>query len=167
MRRGDLLDDIANPAQSWSSSAQDAELEQWTAAFWAAHPGHRILAPPSPDLHACFEMADALVADISSVPTDFLATNRPYAIVNCTGRSAEEFRETSATARGGFVLGSDVTSLEAGLDELVRAAGPGPDPTAAAREQARHYLLGPRTADPAARFREELDRICGTGEDVD
>jgi hypothetical protein len=155
-RSGDLLELALAPPGEWSPAEHDAAVRQWTDAFWAAHPGHRILTPPAPDLHACFEMADALVADISSVPNDFLAANRPYAVVNCTGRPAADFRARSATAQGGFVLDADL----ADLDALIRAAGPGPDPTAAARAEARRYLLGPRAADPAARFREELDRIC-------
>jgi len=97
-----------------------------------------------------------VTSDISSVPNDFLATNRPYAIVNCTGEPAGQFQQRSATARGGFVLDPDLGEL----DELVRAAGGAPDPTAVARKEARDYLLGPRTADPAARFRAELERIC-------
>ena len=153
---GDLLDHIARPAAPWSRAAHDAAVAEWTDAFWAAHPGHRILTAPAPDLHACFDLADALIADISSVPNDFLATNRPYAIVNCTGASAAEFQERSATARGGFVLDPGLGEL----DDLLRAAGAGPDPTAVPRKEARDYLLGPRTADPAARFRHELDRIC-------
>ena len=152
----DVLDRVAEPPQAWSLAEHEAALSAWTDAFWAAHPGHRILTPPAPELHACFELADALIADISSVPNDFLATNRPYAIVNCTGEPAGQFQQRSATARGGFVLDPDLGEL----DELVRAAGGAPDPTAVARKEARDYLLGPRTADPAARFRAELERIC-------
>jgi hypothetical protein len=153
---GDLLELIAAPSTGWSRLEHDAAVLRWTDAFWAAHPGHRILTTPLPDLHACFEVADALIADISSVPNDFLAADRPYAIVNCTGMSAEEFLARSATARGGFVLEPDL----AALDALVHAASGAPDRTAVARKQARDYLLGPRTADPAARFRQELERIC-------
>jgi hypothetical protein len=128
-----------------------------TERFWRDNPHHRILMGPSaPDLYACFERTDLLLADISSVTTDFLAADRPYAVLNVTGMSDDQFREDSPVASGGFVVGQ----ADRNLDEIIVAARGGPDPTASARQRARTYLLGPRTDDPTANLRAELDRIC-------
>lgn len=152
----DLLDLAAAGPARWSRTEHDAAVERWTAAYWAARPGHRVLTPPAPDLHACFTVADALIADISSVISDFLAADRPYAVVSAGGSAEHEVRERWPSTAGGFVLGPDLAALH-GL--LAAARGDG-DPTAAARARTRHDLLGPRTADPVATFRAELDRVC-------
>jgi len=124
--------------------------------YWAAAPAaHRILTPPAPDLQSCFTEADALVADVSSVTTDFLATDRPYAVVDAGGLGPVEFCGRYPSAAGGVVIGPDLR----GLDVLLRAAR-GEDPTAAARHATRDYLLGP--ADAAATFRAAVDRLVAT-----
>jgi hypothetical protein len=153
---GDLLDAVLRPQDdSWARVAHDAAVAEWNSRFWAATPGHRLLTPPAPDLYACFGVTDALIADVSSVATDFLAADRPYAIVNVTDGSEAEFRTRIASTAGGFVLDHDF----ANLDQLLTAAAGGPDPTAPGRAQARRYLLGPRTADPTQTFRSELKRL--------
>jgi hypothetical protein len=152
----DLLDELAVRDSASSLAEHEALVRQWAAAYWAASPGHRILTPPAPDLHSCFTMTDALIADISSVTSDFLAADRPYAVVNCTGRPDAEFQARSRSAAGGFILGAGLGAM----DPLIRAARGGEDPTAAVRSLARVELLGPRTADPTERFRREIDRIC-------
>jgi hypothetical protein len=152
---GDLLDRVVSRDPEWSPAEHDAEVRRWNAAYWAASPGHRILTPPAPDLHDCFTMADALIADISSVTSDFLAADRPYAVVNCTETPDAEFQKRSPSAAGGFVLAPDL----AAMDALIEAARGGDDPSAAARTRARRHLLGPRTADPTARFCAEIDRL--------
>ncbi|WP_375476614.1 hypothetical protein [uncultured Jatrophihabitans sp.] len=165
--RGDVLADVVLADGAQGDGAQgngappsiaehDAALRDWTAAYWRAHPGHRILTAPAPDLYACFAAADALIADISSVASDFLAANRPYAVLNVTDLPAAEFRERSSSAAGGFVLDAGFGEL----DGLLAAAAGGPDPTANARAQARRHLLGPRTDDPAQTFRAQVDRLC-------
>lgn len=155
---GDLLDDVTNPCMQ-SREVHDAAIERWTAQYWSDNPGHRILTSPAPELHACFAMADALIADISSVTTEFLAADRPYAVVNITGVAHDVFRRNSPSTSGGFVLDPDLRELDAVLDA---ARGDG-DPTATAREQARRYVLGPRTTDPIQTFRDEVDRVCSSG----
>lgn len=153
---GDVLDDVVLKPQTWSSEQHDDEVRRWTDSYWAANPGHRILTAPAPELYACFATADALISDVSSVTTDFLAADRPYAVVNVTNAPDEQFRVSSPAAAGGFVVGRDLGEL----DGLLSAAGGGIDPTASAREDARRYLLGPRTTDPADAFRVEVHRIC-------
>jgi hypothetical protein len=152
----DLLDAVLrSPTGPWSRTAYNAAVADWTARFWAATPGHRVLTPPAPDLYACFCVTDVLIADVSSVTTDFLATDRPYAVVNVTGEPEPEFRQRIPSSAGGFVLNPDL----AALGDLLAAGAGGPDPTSAARAQARQYLLGPRTADPTQTFRVELKRL--------
>ena len=93
---------------------------------------------------------------MSSVTTDFLAADRPYAVLNMTGLPDADFAEQSAAAGGGFVLGRDL----AALDDLLNAARGAHEPTESARAAARRYLLGPRTADSAETFRREVARVC-------
>ena len=152
---GDLLDDLVRPAPAWSRAKHTAAVSEWDARYWAASPGHRVLTHPAPDLYACFSTTDVLIADVSSVTTDFLATDRPYAIVNVSDEPEPVFRQRIPSTAGGFVLGRDL----AVLDQLLAAAGPGPDPTATGRAGARDYLLGPRTPDPTQTFRAELKRL--------
>ena len=129
----------------------------WTDEYWLQHPGHRILTPPAPDVAACFAMTDVLVADVSSLVTDFLAADRPYAVVKPSGVGDAAFRAATPSARGGFLLDGELSTLDALLD----AARTGHDPSAEARRAVTGYLLGPRTPDPTASFRAQLDRICG------
>jgi hypothetical protein len=160
-RPADLLTAVNPDGAGQSRARHDAALRQWTARYWAQTPGHRILTQPAPSLHACFSTTDLLIADISSVVADWLATDRPYAIVNLTDLPAAEFRHHSRTASGGFVLSPDL----AGLAGILTAARTGNDPTSADRAAARTYLLGPRTADPAETFRRNIDRLCNDAQD--
>ncbi|SHG06859.1 hypothetical protein SAMN05443575_1283 [Jatrophihabitans endophyticus] len=146
----------AGPGAPTSGAAARAERAR---QFWADRPGHRILTGAEPDLYAAFRVADALVADVSSVVTDFLAADRPYAVVNNTEQSDDDFRANVPAAAGGFLIGRDLT----GLDELLAAATDArDDPTAAARARARRYLLGASGAEAQRRFCDELDRVTGT-----
>lgn len=158
-RRGDLLDlALASSSPAWSRQDHLARTEAWTRQYWEAAPRqHRILRPPAPDLAASFAVADALVADVSSVATEFLATGRPYAIVNASARTDRDFRAAYPSAAGGYLLDPDLTELGV---LLVAAAG-GVDPLGRARRAARDHLLGPPMDDPDAAFRAAVDRLCG------
>jgi hypothetical protein len=116
---------------------------------------HCILVPPCAGLYETFDATDVLIADISSVITDFLAADRPYAVVNTAGLSPAKLRERAPSTAGGFVLDVDLHQL----DDLLTAAR-GTDPTAAARRATAHHLLGPRPADPAEPFRRAVERLC-------
>ena len=155
---GDLLDEVVGQPAPWSRDAHDAAVATWTAQYLAAQPGHRVLTPPAPELHACFAVADALIADVSSVITDFLVTDRPYAVVNATDETNAEFRRRVPSAAGGFILDRGMRDLRG----LLAAARGESDPTAVQRAEVRRYMLGPRTNDPTETFRAELQRLCVT-----
>jgi hypothetical protein len=116
---------------------------------------HCILVPPSASLYETFDATDVLIADISSVTTDYLAADRPYAVVNTMGLTAEQLHSRAPSTAGGFVLDTDLRQL----DDLLAAAR-GPDPTAAARRDTARRLLGPRPADPNEPFRQAVERLC-------
>ncbi|MBV9291828.1 MAG: CDP-glycerol glycerophosphotransferase family protein [Frankiales bacterium] len=94
--------------------------------------------PCPPELADCLATASALVADVSSVVSEYLALDRPYAVVDTRGLGDEEFRRRYAGARGGFVLGPDLEALPA---LLAAAAGKG-DVTDADRHRLRADSLG-------------------------
>lgn len=107
----------------------------------------------------CFNATDALVTDVSSVATDYLATRKPLAIVDLAGDSAA-CRRAHPVARVAYLL-SPPDGLAAGLDALL-----GPDPLAGAREAARRHYLGDAPADGhadlfVAAAREAIDNAIG------
>jgi CDP-glycerol:poly(glycerophosphate) glycerophosphotransferase len=89
----------------------------------------------------CFNAADALVTDVSSVVSDFLFSAKPFA-VTATQPSAgpEEFAKDCPLAAAGYVL--PVASLDADLDGVLDLLL-GDDPKAALRRGLRTAYLGP------------------------
>ncbi|MBP2706074.1 CDP-glycerol glycerophosphotransferase family protein [Microbispora sp. RL4-1S] len=109
-----------------------------------------------PGLYDCFNEADVLIGDISSVVSDFIASGKPYVVTNVAGLPEDEFRSRYPAAGAAYLLG-------AGLDELpgiLRRLDDGEDVMAEPRRALRAYLLGPDHPDPLARFDEELRRAC-------
>ena len=84
----------------------------------------------------CFNAADALVSDVSSVVPDFLYSEKPFAVA-AMGASVEEFFAEMPVARGGYVVAGDASNLDAVLDDLL-----GADPQRAERHRLKTYYLG-------------------------
>lgn len=144
------------PPDAPSSPDEHRRAErEWVARYWRVGAGrHRLLLAPAPPLLECFAVADALLSDVSSVVTDFLATDRPLAIADPAGLGTPEFRRRHFAAGGGWVIGPDLD----GLAEFCAAAGGGPDPSASGRRAARHGLLGSRSTGDAE-FQAAVDRL--------
>jgi len=110
--------------------------------------------PPGESLATTLAGATGVIADVSSVASEYLAYDRPYAVADTRGLGTEEFNARFAVTAGGFVLGADL----AGLDDFVAAASGGDDATTAARRRLRQDALG----DPATsqqRFAAAVDRL--------
>lgn len=88
--------------------------------------------------------SDALVSDVSSVVSDFLASGKPYAMTSMHG-SVEEFRAENPVAETGYVILGDMSNLDDALDDLLFA-----DPLAAERQERRRHVLGDFTGDESA-----------------
>jgi hypothetical protein len=155
--------DEATLARDSKLAADDAEwlrlTEAWHAAYWSSQAWwqHQVITGSLPVLYECFNQADLLVSDISSVVSDFLAAGKPYVVTNPEGLGEDEFREKFPTAGAAYLLGPDCAGL-AGM--LAQAAAPGEDPLAEARRELRRYLLGPDKPDALTRFSDAVEALA-------
>ncbi|HEX6758918.1 MAG TPA: CDP-glycerol glycerophosphotransferase family protein [Propionibacteriaceae bacterium] len=106
------------------------------------------------DIPACFNHCDALITDVSSVASDFLATGKPLAMVAIQQQGAA-FRQAIPMARVAYVIERDMSTLPEALDELLER-----DSLAAARREYRRYCLGDALGAEAPNgFFREVERI--------
>ena len=141
----------------------DAEWREltdaWHAAYWRSQEPwrHRVVTGPRPVLYDCFDHADLLISDISSVVADFIASGKPYAVANPDGLGEDEFRTEYPTAAAAYLIDPGCTALP---DVLAEAAGPGPDRLAGARQELKGYLLGPDHPDALTRFNNAVETLA-------
>jgi hypothetical protein len=110
------------------------------------------------DIPDCFNHCDALITDVSSVASDFLATGKPFAMV-AIQQKGDAFRQSTPSARVAYVIESDLSTLPEALDELL-----GPDTLADARRAYRSYCLGDALgAEAPLPFLREVERILDGG----
>jgi len=99
-----------------------------------------------------FNDADVLIADISSVLSDFIQSQKPYIVANLTDLDDVAFRDQFPSAAAAYLL--DPTALQVGaVLDLIR----GDDPLAERRRELKNYLLGPDEPDAATRFETAVD----------
>jgi hypothetical protein len=104
----------------------------------------------------CANHVDALISDVSSVVSDFLQSEKPYAMTAMRG-SVEDFRRKYPVARGGYVLLGDLSNLDSVLDELLQT-----DPLASARSELKRYVLGEFTGGQSAEaFADFVRELAG------
>ncbi|WP_328747466.1 hypothetical protein OHT57_18150 [Streptomyces sp. NBC_00285] len=115
---------------------------EWNVAYWRSFPvwEHRVISGSEPRLYDCFNVADAMVSDISSVVSDFIASGKPYAVTDSAELGVEEFKRQNTAVRAATVLSNSAAELGELLDAVrVQAA----DPLAEDRVELKQYLLGP------------------------
>ncbi|MGQ5637408.1 MULTISPECIES: hypothetical protein [unclassified Streptomyces] len=115
---------------------------EWNDAYWRSFPSyeHRVITGAEPRLYDCFNVSDAMVSDISSVVSDFIASGKPYAVTDSGEIGHEEFKRQNTAVRAAVILSNDAREL-GGLLGAVR--DPAADPLADARKELKRYLLGP------------------------
>ncbi|WP_375424771.1 CDP-glycerol glycerophosphotransferase family protein [uncultured Friedmanniella sp.] len=108
------------------------------------------------DIPDCVNAVDALVTDVSSVASDFLASGKPIAMV-AIQRRGDAFRKEFAMARVSYLIEKDLSTLESALDDLLED-----DPLAEKRRAYRSYCLGDELGEHAAEpFLRAAGRIVG------
>jgi len=133
--------------------------DQWHAAYWQSQEPwrHRVVTGPRPALYDCFDHADLLISDISSVIADFIASGKPYAVANPDGRDEDEFRAEFPTTAAAYLIDADCLALP---DVIAETTGPGPDRLAGARRDLKGYLLGPDHPDALTRFNNAIGALA-------
>lgn len=104
------------------------------------------------DVADCINVSDALVTDVSSVASDYLAAGKPMAMVAIRAKG-EKFRQQFPIARVAYVIEKDLSTLDSALDALL-----GDDPLADERRGYRRHCLGDHLGAQAA---DDFLRIAG------
>ncbi|GGZ71925.1 hypothetical protein GCM10010389_06400 [Streptomyces echinoruber] len=115
---------------------------EWNDAYWRSFPSwqHRVITGAEPRLYDCFNVSEAMVSDISSVVSDFIASGKPYAVTDSAGLGEEEFKRQNTAVRAAVILSNSANELGALLDAV---RDPAADPLAKDRKELKEYLLGP------------------------
>jgi hypothetical protein len=137
---------------------------EWNDAYWRSFGSfeHRVVTGAEPRLYDCFNVSDAMVSDISSVVSDFIASGKPYAVADSAGLGVEEFKRQNTAVRAAVILSNKATEL----GELLAAVrAPAADKLAADRKELKQYLLGPDEPTSIEQFNTavaDLARKAGT-----
>jgi len=115
---------------------------EWNDAYWRSFGfhEHRVITGAEPRLYDCFNVSDAMVSDISSVVSDFIASGKPYAVTDSAELGVEEFKRQNTAVRAATILSNSAAELGGLLDAVRDPAG---DPLAEDRKELKQYLLGP------------------------
>ncbi|MFF2061473.1 hypothetical protein ACFVWZ_06675 [Streptomyces sp. NPDC058200] len=139
-------DEAEESRDSTADPERQAELTrlrtEWNSAYWRSFGWweHRVIGGAEPRLYDCFNESDAMVSDISSVVSDFIASGKPYAVTDSAALGAEEFKRQNTAVRAAVILSNSANEL----DQLLAAvADPSADRLADARHELKRYLLGP------------------------
>ncbi|MFF2650640.1 hypothetical protein [Streptomyces sp. NPDC058045] len=137
--------------------------EEWNAAYWRSFPSweHRVIEGAEPRLYDCFNESEAMVSDISSVVSDFIASGKPYAVTDSAELGAEEFKRQNTAVRAAVILSNGAGELDA---LLAAVRDPAADELAAARAELKEYLLGPDEPASMVRFNSAVDALAAKAE---
>lgn len=132
---------------------------EWNEAYWRSFPTweHRVVEGAEPRLFDCFNVSDAMVSDISSVVSDFLASGKPYAVTDSAELGAEEFKRQNTAVRAAVILSNKASEL----GELLAAVrDPEADPLAEDRKELKTYLLGPDEPSSIEQFNTAVKELA-------
>ncbi|KUN83598.1 hypothetical protein AQJ66_18480 [Streptomyces bungoensis] len=150
--KGDEAEATRDGIVDLAEHAEIARLRaEWNDAYWRSFPAyeHRVITGAEPRLYDCFNVSDAMVSDISSVVSDFIASGKPYAVTDSAELGVEEFKRQNTAVRAAVILSNGAEEL-GGLLDAVR--DPAADLLAEARAELKEYLLGPDVPPSIDRF---------------
>ncbi|MFF8312929.1 hypothetical protein [Streptomyces lydicus] len=146
------------------AAAVEAAITAWEKAYWNSFPEweHQIITAARPGIFSCFNQADVLISDVSSVVSDYLTSEKPYAVANTSGMSEDDFRANFPTVRAATIL-TPAADEVAGLLAAVR--NPEKDTLAAERAELKEHLLGPSDPPSSVRFNQAALDLCAKADE--
>ncbi|MFD7106863.1 hypothetical protein [Streptomyces celluloflavus] len=146
------------------AAAVAAAATAWEHAYWDSFPEweHRVVTTVRPGVFSCFNQADVLISDVSSVISDYLASGKPYAVANTSGMAEADFRANFPTVRAAAVLTPGADGVAALLDSVRH---PERDTLAAERARLKEQLLGPSEPPSAVRFGRAALDLCAKADE--
>ena len=120
---------------------------------------HRVVKGGS--INEWFNRATALITDISSVVSDFLASEKPYAVFNHTDHDDATFRAEYPSTGAGTTIGRDGRGIAEFIDVVTQKV---PDAQAGARAELATYLLGPPEQRTLEAFQASVDAFIARSE---
>nr|WP_205379944.1 hypothetical protein [Streptomyces sp. SID7805] len=146
------------------AAAVAAAVTAWEHAYWDSFPEweHRVVTTVRPGVFSCFNQADVLISDVSSVISDYLASGKPYAVANTSGMAEADFRANFPTVRAAAVLTPGADGVAALLDTVRH---PERDTLAAERARLKEQLLGPSEPPSAVRFGQAALDLCAKADE--
>ncbi|MGA5561607.1 hypothetical protein ACPCUV_10575 [Streptomyces platensis] len=146
------------------AAAVAGAVTAWEKAYWNSFPEweHRIITTARPGIFSCFNEADVLISDVSSVVSDYLTSEKPYAVANTSGMSEDDFRVNFPTVRAATILTPEAAEV-AGLLDAVR--NPEKDTLAAERAELKEHLLGPSDPPSSVRFNQAALALCAKADE--
>ncbi|MFJ6566174.1 hypothetical protein ACIQNU_02035 [Streptomyces sp. NPDC091292] len=154
--------------QGAPSGDREAEIAEataaWEAAYWASLPEweHQIVTDVRPAIFACFNRADLLISDVSSVVSDWLSSEKPYAVANTSGLGEAAFRAGYPTVSAATILTPDAEGVP---DLLAAVRAPEKDPYATTRAELKEHLLGPSDQPSLDRFNGAVRALCASADE--
>ncbi|MGW1372783.1 hypothetical protein ACWD6P_00675 [Streptomyces sp. NPDC002446] len=151
------------PEEGRAAAVADANAA-WEEAYWNSLPEweHQIITTARPGIFGCFNQADVLISDVSSVVSDYLTSEKPYAVANTSGMDEGDFRVNFPTVRAATILTPEADGV-AGLLDAVR--NPEKDTLAAARAELKEHLLGPSDPPSSVRFNQAALNLCAKADE--
>ncbi|MFF9574020.1 hypothetical protein ACF1BA_02275 [Streptomyces rubiginosohelvolus] len=160
-------DDAEESRLSLADPVREAETvrlrAEWNDAYWRSFGWweHRTVTGAQPKLYDCFNESDAMVSDISSVVSDFIASGKPYAVTDSAALGTEEFKRQNTAVRAAVILSNGAEELDA---LLAAVADPAADTLADARRELKTYLLGPDEPTSMEQFNAAVRALAAKAE---
>lgn len=137
-------------------AARELEL-RWNEQYWSgvsARQHHVVDTRGLPRLNDMFNECDLLITDVSSIISDFMASEKPYVVCNSSGLSSEDFRSRNPSTRAAYLFDPKLDNFNEVLDHLrnIRNDRRYNDPMSKQRRLLREYLLGPSEPTAMERF---------------
>lgn len=127
--------------------------------YWAQteHGANLVVEGPfTPDLFSAFNQSTALATDISSVLSDYLASEKPCAVYNPTPHDRETFVTEFASASASTIVQHDGSGISEFLDIV---AGVRSDELRDQRRRLADYLIGPTEDRSLHGFQRAVDAL--------